>query len=345
MYLKQTYHTAAAIAAAVMALSACTLEKEVDEAPKAFSSFEMPPHFPPPVHGWEDNPITKAGFELGRKLFYDPGLSSTGDISCGTCHAQAHAFADHNTPFSAGVHGLIGNRNAPPTVNLMWMPELMWDGRFPELLHMPTGPITDPIEMDMDMDALVAYLNQHEDYPALFEAAFGESLATEEHMLKAMAQFQGSIVSARSKYDDYDLGRDVLDAKEMRGLEIFEAKCSTCHPAPLFTDHSFRSNGLSDRTNDTGRMAHTGIQEDNGKFKVPSLRNVRLTHPYMHDGQFFTLRQVLDHYSEGIEATPNLDPLLEGGIPLSEDEKEDLIAFLITLSDFELMRDLRYSEP
>lgn len=319
---------------------------EAQQPAEVFSPFEMPAHFPPPVYDFIGNPITKDGFELGRKLFFDPRLSRDGSISCGSCHAQVHAFADHSTSFSAGVDGLQGFRNALPTVNLAWVPHFMWDGGINHIEVMPLAPLTDEVEMDNDLQTLLAYLNNETEYPAEFEKAFGEAQVSTPNLLRAMAQFQGSIVSATSKYDKYIAGKLSFSEKELRGLELFEAKCTPCHAPPLFSDWSFRNNGLQIATADEGRMRITTDSADYGKFRVPSLRNVRLTNPYMHDGRFFTLKQVLDHYSDGLDTTaPNLDPQLTGRIPMSDSEKDDLIAFLQTLSDFDLLSDMRYSEP
>jgi cytochrome c peroxidase len=330
----------------LLALTSC---KDDDPSPtpadEAFSRFEIPPHFPPPVYDFSGNPITEAGFELGRKLFFDPRLSRDGSVSCGSCHAQVHAFADHGTSFSSGVDGLQGLRNAPATTNLAWVPHFMWDGGINHIEVMPIAPLTDPLEMDNELPALMAYLNNETEYPALFKAAFDTALVSTPDLLLALAQFQGSIVSARSKYDDFISGKSTFSESEARGLEVFEAKCTSCHVPPLFSDFGFRNNGLHMNPGEQGRMRITGDSADFGKVRVPSLRNVRLTQPYMHDGRFFTLEQVLEHYSSNLENIPNLDPQLQGGIGLSEENKADLLSFLNTLSDFELLGDMRFSEP
>ncbi len=318
----------------------------VQEPEPVFAPFEVPAHFPPPVYDFSGNPITKEGFELGRKLFFDPRLSRDGTVSCGTCHAQVHAFADHSTSFSSGIDGQLSLRNALPTFNLAWVPHFMWDGGINHIEVMPLAPLTDEVEMDNDLQTLMAYLNAETEYPAEFDKAFGSSEVNTPNLLRAMAQFQGAIVSATSKYDKYIAGEVAFSERELRGMELFEAKCTPCHAPPLFSDWSFRNNGMQITNTDEGRMRVTADSADYGKFRVPSLRNVRLTNPYMHDGRFFTLMQVLDHYSEGIDGTaPNIDPQLAEGIPLNDAEKEDLIAFLQTLSDFDMLSDMRFSEP
>lgn len=310
-----------------------------------FSVFEVPVHFPDLVYQFDTNPISEEGFELGRKLFYDSRLSRGSQVSCGSCHAQVHAFADHSTPLSFGVDGKQGSRNAPGIYNLAWTPAFMWDGGINHLEVMPIAPITDSAEMDMPLTELLSYLQEATEYPELFESAFGEAEISSANLLKALAQFQGAIVSDDSRYDQYIRGEYLLTEEQKRGMDLFEAKCSSCHAGVLQTDFSYRNNGLDSIFGDAGRGRITLDANDYGKFRVPSLRNVALTNPYMHDGRFFTLAQVLDHYGDGIVESNTLDPTLANGIPLAENEKEDIINFLYTLSDFELLSDLRFSEP
>jgi len=310
-----------------------------------FSVFEVPAHFPDPVYDFDGNPITEEGFELGRKLFYDKRLSRGSQVSCGSCHAQVHAFADHGVPLSVGVDGREGRRNSPGLYNLAWTEAFMWDGGINHIEVMPIAPITDSVEMDISLADLLDYLQSETEYPQEFETAFGSTEITTTKLLNALAQFQGSIVSDGSRYDQYLKGQYIPTEEQMRGMELFDVNCSGCHAGVLQTDFSYRNNGLDADFSDLGRGRITQNPADNGKFRVPSLRNVALTNPYMHDGRFFTLEQVLDHYSEGITASATLDPALANGIPLTEEEKEDIIEFLYTLSDFELLRDLRFSEP
>jgi cytochrome c peroxidase len=333
----------------VMALLAITLSAcdntETEPPQNSFRGFVVPAHFPDPVYDFSTNPVTPVGFELGRKLFYDVRLSSDGTISCGSCHAQVHAFADHNTAVSTGVQGRLGNRNAPAIFNLAWTPAFMWDGGINHIEVMPIAPFTDHNEMDMELSAIVDFLNSDDDYRKMFRTAFANGAVDTKNLLLALAQFQGSIVSAGSKYDKYILGEINLSAKELEGLTLFETHCSGCHSGVLFTDFSYRNNGLDSQFSDHGRARITLSQADEGKFRVPSLRNVRLTNPYMHDGRFATLIQVLDHYAEGVQYSPTLDPKLQEGIPLSIAEREAIIEFLITLNDFEMISDATYSEP
>lgn len=328
------------------ALILTSCEPDVQDAPtKPFKGFVAPAHFPAPVYTFENNPVTESGFELGRKLFYDPRLSVDGTISCGSCHAQVHGFADHNIPLSFGVEGRMGTRNTPGLANMAWTPAFMWDGGVNHIEVMPIAPISEHAEMANNLSDLIAYLQAETEYPAVFEKTFGSSQINSQNLLRAIAQFQGSMVSASSKYDQWITGSIDLTPEEHHGREIFEAKCATCHSGPLFTDFSYRNNGLDSAFADKGRMRITLNPADEGAFRVPSLRNVALTAPYMHDGRYRSLLAVLDHYDNGVVQSSTLDPLLSGGIPITEDEKARLSDFLKTLSDYEFISDHRFSEP
>ena len=325
-------------------ISACE-KNSVDEPKPEFQGFEVPSHFPEPVYAFEGNTITEAGFELGRQLFYDVRLSRGGEVSCGSCHAQVHAFSDHGLPLSIGVQGREGVRNTPSISNLAWYPDFMWDGGINHIEVMPIAPITAHAEMDMDLAELEDYLASQTDYPLQFAEAFGDTVITSARILKALTQFQGSMVSSKSKYDKYLLGQTNLNELETQGMNLFQDNCSSCHSGVLFSDFSFRNNGLDTAFADEGRAKITLNPDDLGKFRVPSLRNVRLTNPYMHDGRFFTLKQVLEHYNDGVQQSNTLDPSLQGGIALTDEEQDAIIEFLQTLSDFEFISDLRFSEP
>lgn len=323
---------------------ACTTQEDTPEA--AFPGFVEPSHFPKAVYNFEGNPLTRDGFELGRTLFYEKGLSRGGQVSCGSCHAQVHAFADHSARFSTGVDGRIGRRNAPGLSNLAWHSSFLADGGVNHLEVMPLAPISDHREMDMELNELIDFLRADERYPKLFAKAFGTELIDSQRLLFALAQFQGMIVSSNSRYDDYLLGKSALNAQELRGEALFTAHCASCHSGALQSDFSFRNNGLDTVFSDRGRAEITLDESDVGKFKVPSLRNAEWTYPYMHDGRFWTLEDVLEHYAAGIQSSPSLDPSLPvGGIALSLVDQADLIVFIKTLSDETLLRDRRFSEP
>jgi cytochrome c peroxidase len=306
--------------------------------PAAFEPYvpDYPAHFPKSHYNNGANRITEAGFQLGRRLFYDPLLSKDGSVSCGSCHHQSYAFADFpSRRRSPGVGGALGPRNSPALFNLAWQPHFMWDGGINHLDVMSLAPITNPLEMDERMDRVLAKLQAHPDYPQLFRQAYGRDTIDSQQLFWALSQFMLALVSSDSPYDAYLQGRSELSAEAKRGLALFERHCASCHPAPLFSDFSFRSNGLTEGPSlDLGRGLVSTFVQDYGKFKVPSLRNVALTPPYMHDGRLNSLEEVLNHYAHGIRAADNLDPLLPvGGLGLSEQEKAEIIAFLHSLTD------------
>lgn len=309
-------------------------------------AFRVPAGWPQPVYDFRDNPITAAGFALGRALFHDPKLSRDGTISCASCHQQFAAFAHYDHPVSHGIGNRNGTRNAPGLYNLAWLPQLMWDGSAHNLEVQPLGPIANPVEMDASLPDLLDRLRADPAYRKRFEAAFGSPDIDSQRMLKALAQFTGTMISADSRYDRY-VGGDAsaLNATEQAGLAAFRARCASCHVEPLFSDFSYRDNGLDAAPRDAGRATVTAREVDRGSFRVPSLRNVGLTPPYMHDGRFDTLGQVLDHYRSGIAGSDHVDPLLRGGLPISDDERRALLAFLLTLDDPGFTHDVRFADP
>jgi cytochrome c peroxidase len=307
---------------------------------------KWPDYFPAPVYDFSGNPITKEGFLLGKKLFYDPILSVDNTISCGSCHQQFVAFAHADHKLSHGIDNKFGVRNSQALFNVIWNTTFFWDGGSNHIEVQPIGPITNPVEMDETVQNVVYKLSQRADYKSLFKAAFNADSITSQLMLKAIVQFMGAFVSASSKYDKnrIDPVANPFTEDEKLGLAIFESKCASCHVPPLFTDNSFRNNGLDEIFSDSGRYLITNINSDMGKFKVPSLRNIELTYPYMHDGRFETLPQVLNHYSSEIKQSAPLDQSLTNGIPLNNTEKQQLIAFLKTLTDREFINDPRFKE-
>lgn len=313
--------------------------------------FQKPAHFPEPYYDFSQNPITTNGFLLGKKLFFDGILSRDGSIRCGSCHIPSSAFTQHGHDLSHGIGDKLTLRNALPIMNLAWEKEFFWDGGVFHLDLFAIAPIEAENEMDEKISNVLEKLRKHPEYPGLFEKAFGTPEINLDRFLKALSQFQLMAVSANSKYDKYKRGELQLNEQELEGLQIFQQKCANCHKGELFTDHSYRNNGLPLRvihlngvdTIDTGRYRITLNPQDRFKFKVPSLRNVEITRPYMHDGRFRNLEQVLEHYSSGVQDSPTLDPLLKQngrlGIPLSQDEKQKLIAFLKTLTDEDFIKN------
>jgi cytochrome c peroxidase len=313
--------------------------------------FKVPSNFPPLVYNLQNNPITEKGFELGKKLFYDGRLASDGIVSCAFCHEQSSAFSHHGHTFSNGVNNMIGTRNTPSIQNLAFQPIFMYDGAADHLDIQPVIPFTSAIEMNGNFATAIAMMKADAEYTKLFKLAFANGEIDSENMLKAFAQFMVMATSSNSRFDKYRRNEagGTLTQQELDGYAIFNSKCASCHATDLFTDHSFRNNGLSiTAINDTGRFKVTQLEQDKYKFKVPTLRNIEKTAPYMHDGRLFTLEAVLDHYSSGVVNTQNLDASLNNngtlGIPLTSDEKTKIIAFLKTLTDNQFLTDSRFSE-
>ena len=307
----------------------------------------IPAGFPQPVYTFGDNPLTEEGFELGRKLFYDGRLSRDTGFPCSSCHQQIAIFGTYEHDRSHGYNFSHTLRNAPPLFNLAWQKELHWDGQFQSLYTEATQPILTHNEMAENFFTIIFRLGNDTAYTQMFKAAFGTPVVTEDRILKALAQFTGYITSSDSRYDRYKKGEATFTTSEQNGYQLYQTHCATCHPEPMFTDYSYRNNGLpvDSLLNDYGRMRITGKSDDSLKFKVPSLRNVYLTANYMHDGRFNTLMQVLNHYSTGIQNSSTLDPLLVSKIPLSQDEKTDLYNFLKTLTDSTILHNPKFAKP
>lgn len=311
-----------------------------DVAPSPFAGFQVPDNFSQPVYRIADNEVTEAGFILGRKLFYEPRLSRNNTISCGSCHIQSSAFTQHGHDVSHGIDDRLGTRNSPPIMNLAWMPSYMWDGGVFDLDLQPIAPITNHVEMDETVENVISKLKAHPEYPGLFKKAFGSEEITNARMMKAFSQFMIMCISSNAKYDSVmrRQGGVTFTQQEQAGYALFQQKCSSCHTEPLFSNNSFRNNGLSiSAVNDEGRYLATLQPTDRYKFKVPSLRNLAYTAPFMHDGRYLTIMGVLNHYTDNVQQTPNLDPLLQQngtlGIALTDAEKAQLLAFLNTLND------------
>ena len=304
-------------------------------------AFQAPDHFLAPTYTFRNNPVSEEGFLLGKALFYDASLSRDGSISCNSCHQQALAFADNPAhPTSIGVDNQRGSRNAPALANLAFYPEFFWDGGVNHLDFVPINAIESPIEMDESLAEVVARLNANARYRDRFREAFGIETITAPYLLQALSQFMLLMVSDQSPYDDYLRGEgEGLTELELQGMALFEDHCGGCHAGPLQTDFSYRNNGLDSVMLDLGRGRITEHPADEGKFRVPSLRNVALTAPYMHNARFATLEAVLQHYASGIRPSATLDPefLSPEGAPkpmaLTAAEQQAIVAFLHTLTD------------
>ncbi|MBE7173434.1 MAG: cytochrome-c peroxidase [Williamsia sp.] len=312
-------------------------------------AFTIPAGFPAPVYRFEQtNPLTREGFELGRKLFYDGRLSKDGNFPCSSCHQQFAAFATYDHDLSHGFNNQFTVRNAPALSNLAWMPALQWDGGINNIEVQPLAPLTAPNEMAEDINTVIGKLKKDAGYNQLFTAAFGKGEINSQKMLKALTQFVGSMVSADAKYDKVKRGEAKFTAAEQTGYALFQQKkCAICHKEPLFTDFSYRNTGLplNPSLKDYGRMHITNKREDSLKFKVPSLRNVYLTFPYGHDGRFYSIEDVLNHYSNGVQASAMVDSLVRNRIPLTAEEKYYLKSFLSTLTDTAFVANKSFSQP
>lgn len=329
-----------------------------DETPYQLSYGDFaPPTIP------TDNKLTEQGVKLGRMLFYEKQLSGDGTLSCAGCHRQEHAFTD-TARFSTGIQGKQGGRQAMAVFNMLWHEnEFFWDGRAHLLRDQSILPIQDELEMDETLENVVAKLSASEMYRNQFMRAFGSEEITSEKVSHALEQFMNSIISNQSKYDKYLAGELQLTESELRGKNLFfteynehfpdqsGADCAHCHSGDNFQNNRYMNNGLDGDTDfeDLGRAKVTKKASDNARFKVTSLRNIALTGPYMHDGRFKTLEEVVDHYNSGLKTSSTIDPALEAtrktGLMLDAQEKADLIAFLKTLTDEELIKDPRYSDP
>ena len=319
--------------------------------PSLFNEKILPPLIP------ANNPQTVEGVALGRKLFFDPILSANNTLACASCHSPENAFTDSDR-FSEGIDGIKGVRNSMPLFNLAWNydEKFFWDGRAFSIENQALEPVTNPIEMHNTWPSAVEALQKHSEYPSLFYSAFGTSKIDSVMVTKAIAQFVRTLISGNSRFDKHLRNEITLSASELNGFTVFMSEdkgdCFHCHGNannPLWTDNIFHNNGLDASFTDLGLGAITGDPADNGKFKSPSLRNLKFTAPYMHDGRFETLDEVIDHYSEGLLNSPTIDPLMKsiskGGVQISESEKADLKAFLLSLSDDEFVNNPNFSPP
>ncbi len=332
------------IAAALLLMSAAKDDSYSPYAPKPLS-FNIPKGWPKPANNiFTKNKLTEEGFQLGKKIFYDSRLSSDKEVSCASCHQPFAAFATFDHDLSHGVGNTLTTRNAPALMNLAWMTSYHWDGGINHIEVQPLSPLTAPNEMNSSLDSVLQFLKADDEYKQLFKKAFGNANITSQRILKALAQFTGSLVTANSKYDRVMNGVDSFTRFEANGYKLFKMHCNSCHKEPLFTDDSFRNNGRPmNRFNDIGRMAITGNSADSLKFKVPSLRNIQYTYPYMHDGSIFSVPQVVYHYMKVTASQPKgLDSNLKKPIQLTALQKNELTYFLYTLTDTSFTKSKRF---
>lgn len=339
---------------------ACKEEEPTVPEPSPFELI-TPSSLPPPNIA-ADNPLTVEGVQLGKMLFYEPLLSGDGTQSCNGCHNQGEAFTDNGKALSEGIRGLNGTRNSMPLFNLMYHNKFLWDGRANSLREQAVLPIQDELELDETLENVIEKLSNESIYPSQFELAFGDDAITSARIGLALEQFMNTLVSGESKFDKYQAGEGELSEAELRGMEIFFGEtnpdainsggdCFHCHGGPLFSNNQFMNNGLDAEENftDLGLYEATLFDNDKAKFKVPSLRNIAVTAPYMHDGRFETLEEVIEHYNSEVKESPTLDPnmhaIIEHGLSLTEEEKQDLISFLHTLTDENYLNNSSYHSP
>ncbi|MGI4867518.1 MAG: cytochrome-c peroxidase [Janthinobacterium lividum] len=351
-----------------LSLSSChSTDDPIDPAPAAPTPYTLvvPAGFPTPVIP-ANNPLTNEGVALGRMLFYEKKLSGTETMSCGSCHQQSKAFTD-GLAKAVGVNGIANPRGTMSLANVAWSTTLTWDGAFSTLETQALKPLENPIELHQQLTVGVGKLQATSTYPPLFLAAFGTRTISNDLVLKALTQFERTLISSNSRFDKFVATRQGFTPDETAGLSLYTthiaprvpgAECFHCHTLPLMSSNyaaQFFNNGLDLTFSDPGRGGITGLPADQGKFVAPTLRNITLTAPYMHDGRFTTLEQVLDHYSDHVQmASPGLDVNLFNvsntypigtHMDLTVTQKRQVLAFLKTLTDSTFIADKRFSDP
>ncbi len=337
---------------AVTLLYGCKKDYVTSEQPYTLA---VPGNFPPISTSYPNNPLSEDGIEFGRKLFYDVRLSGNNRISCASCHKQELAFSDGISLTNIGVSGNTLHRHSPALINMAWSNNgLFWDGGSTNLESQAFAPITNEDEMNQDLIVLEKELKQVPEYIILCRKVFNDTIKA-AYIAKALAQFQRTLISSNSKYDKYIRHENniVLTSTELLGLSLVKTKCQPCHSTDLFTDDQYHNNGIdSDFSNNSfdnlflGRFRITNNTDDIGKYKTPTLRNIMLTAPYMHDGRFANIETALDHYSSSVKISATTDAaLLPGGIPLTAMEKQAIITFLHTLTDEDFTSDPKLARP
>ena len=300
--------------------------------------------WPERVYNLSEVQKRQACIDLGRALFYDPILSRDSTVSCSSCHSSYVAFTHVDHAVSHGIDDRIGRRNAPALMNLAWSNSFMWDGAINHLDMQPLAPISNPLEMDSSLPTVIQKLQDSQLYRTLFSRVYGDSLITSERMLKVFSAFLITLESRSSKYDHVHAGEEQFTEQESRGYALFKDQCNACHTEPLFTNQTFRNNGIDLNGRDYGRGEITGIATDSGLFKVPTLRNVYYSRPYLHDGRISKLSDVIGHYASG-RFPQTASPEMKNVSGMNEQQRVDLMAFLLTLSDSAFVFDKRFQYP
>ena len=360
-----THKSLLSVLLALFGVLVVTQSKESADPPVATGPYEFsfPSTFGKRFTIPADNPMTKQGVHLGRMLFYEKKLSANNTMSCGTCHQQQRAFTDGQA-FSRGIDGTETSRSSMSLANLLWVKTFFWDGRAKSLEEQAITPLTEPHEMGQALGVSAKKLQQTATYPPLFRLAFRSDTITGERITKALAQFERTLISGNSRYDQYLAGQYQPTAAEKRGHDLFMthpvaeqnlrgANCGDCHGGYKTFMEFYHNNGLDSLPKDVGREKFTNKATDRGRFRVPTLRNIVLTAPYMHDGRFKTLEEVLDHYNEHVQPSASLSPLISEAtnelgaksLKLTPQEKQDVIAFLHMLTDSTFITDPRFSNP
>ena len=308
---------------------------------------EQPVDIPPPVYTLPVSTNDSALRELGRMLFYDTVLSVDGSTSCATCHQQFSAFSHIDHALSHGVEGRIGRRNVPALQNLAWQTSYMWDGAIEHLDMQALSPLTGHDELGEMLPNVLDKITRSAFYAPRFVSAFGSDTVSIPRIITALGRFGASLVSMNSRYDRFRRSLDSLTTNELRGYKLFQLHCNTCHTEPLFTNNTFVSSGLpaDSMLNDSGRYRVTHDVLDMYRFRVPSLRNIAVTHPYMHDGRFKRLRDVMAFYADPSRHASHADPRIGGIGVLNDAARKDIIAFLLTLTDDEFLRSPQHADP
>ena len=354
--LSESRSTAVALIAMVLTIVGCRKDPGLEQPGTSIFIPSLPSWLQDSAgYRWitpADNPSTNEGVALGRRLFYEKALSNDFSMSCATCHRQEDAFSDRRT-FSVGTNGTLGRRQAMAIVNLAWDGSFFWDGRSSSLEAQAFKPVVDHAEMRNAWPTVVSRLQADPTYPRQFERAFGTSLIDSVNVVRAIAQFERSLISLGSRFDRFRyLGETTaLSEPEQRGMLLFMrgAHCVDCHHEPMMADHSLRNNGLDLTFTDQGAAEATGNPAHAGRFKVPTLRNIEFSAPYMHDGRFNTLEEVVDFYADDVQLnSPGLDnhmlPWIAGQVQLSAEDRSDLVAFLKALSDSDFLTNPAFSD-
>ncbi|UTW65867.1 c-type cytochrome [bacterium SCSIO 12643] len=340
----------------LLSIASCTHDPVIKPAPPKEATpynLELPPGFPP-MEIPADNPMTVEGVELGRKLFYDIRLSGNNTQSCADCHITEFGYSD-SARFSLGIDGLKGKRNAMAVINVGYNIASFWDGRAKTLEEQALMPVTDPLEMHANWPDVLVKLNADQEYRDMFKVAFKVDVIDSLDVAKAIAQFERTMISGNSRFDKYVNGALLLEPNELRGFQVFATErgdCFHCHGTSLLMGFAFENNGLQQTMEDIGYGKVTGLSTDEGKFRPPTLRNIALTAPYMHDSRFTTLEEVVEFYNSGVnQSSPNISPLMlkanrpNGSLNLTAQEKADLVAFLKTLTDEDFINNKSFQDP